>query len=109
MQNKAGHPRFYEIVEKMVEVHAAKNSDYATKEEPLSNLKSSQQFFNIPPHIGTAIRLSDKWCRFCELIKKDLSNSVKDESIKDTLMDMAVYSILEIILIEEYENLQKQV
>jgi hypothetical protein len=98
---KGGHPRFYELVELMESTHEKKNSDYATKADPLSNLRSSEQFFDIPPYIGVAIRLSDKWCRFCELIKKDFNNSVAGESVSDTLLDMANYALLEIILIEE--------
>jgi len=104
MKKGNGHPRFYELLEKIADTHNRKNSDYARKGEPLSNLKYSEKYFNIDGYLGTAVRMADKWERFCNLIKKDLKPSVKNESIKDTLEDLAVYSLLEIILIEEYER-----
>lgn len=98
-----GHPRFYELVEKIKDTHNRKNSDYAKQNDPLSNLKSSENYFNIPGYLGTAIRMADKWERFTNLLRKGEA-SVTEESIKDTLEDLAVYSLLEIILIEDYES-----
>ena len=100
-----GHPRFYELLTKIADTHSRKNADYAKKGDPLSNLRSSEKYFNVPGYIGTAIRLADKWERFTNLIRKGKEGpAVKTESIKDTLEDMAVYSLLEIILIEENEK-----
>lgn len=101
MKKLNGSPRFYELLEQMRDTHNRKNGDYATKENPLQNLLSSEKYFNVPAYLGTAIRLSDKWERFTNLIKKNFKAEVKNESIIDTLMDMAVYSLLEIILIEK--------
>lgn len=100
-----GSPRFYELLEKIALTHAKKNADYAKKGDPLSNLKSSEKYFLVPAYIGTAIRMADKWERFTNLIRKGKEGpAVKTESIKDTLEDLAVYSLLEIILIEESEK-----
>ena len=41
---------------------------------------------------AAAIRLSDKLNRFKSLIKSEAQ--VKDESIEDTLLDMAAYAIM---------------
>jgi hypothetical protein len=103
----SGHKRFYELLDKIAETHSRKNSDYSKKSDPLSNLKSSETYFEVPAWIGTAIRMSDKWERFTNLVKKRQRGegpAVKDESIKDTLEDLAVYCLLEVILIEESEN-----
>lgn len=99
-----GHPRFYEIIEQMKDLHDKKNANYADDKNPLSNLQECVKF-GVPAHLGTMVRMSDKWSRLTQLIqgKKDEVG----ESIKDTLMDMAVYCILEIILIEEKENQSK--
>lgn len=42
-----------------------------------------------------AIRLGDKYNRFCWLIKAEAQ--VKDESLRDTLMDMANYAIMAVM------------
>lgn len=99
VNRKYGHPRFYGLLEDMAELHSRKNHDYALETEPLSNLKASLAI-GIPAWKGCVIRLMDKWDRIknfarCETFK------VKDESLKDTLMDNAVYSLLAIILYEE--------
>ncbi len=93
-----GHPRFYELLQEMGELHSRKNHDYSG-DDPLSNLKSSVEI-GIPAWKGILIRLMDKWARLKTFAKKE-TLEVKDESIKDTLMDSAVYSLLCIIIHEE--------
>ena len=95
-----GHPRFYELIEKMKQIHSSKNQDYASSEDPLKNLRGCERI-GIPAHIGCFIRMQDKYSRLENLIGGLKEPQVKDESIPDTLMDLAVYSLLDIILIEE--------
>lgn len=47
------------------------------------------------------IRLGDKLNRFKQLSKNPDSQSVKDESIRDTLIDLANYAIMTIMEMEE--------
>jgi hypothetical protein len=106
---KQGHKRFYEILAELEELHSTKNSDYAEKSDPLSNLKMSEQI-DIPGYVGNFIRMGDKWSRLVQLMKKKQHGegpAVKNESMKDTLRDLAVYCILEMILLEEYEQKNK--
>lgn len=93
-----GHPRFYELLQEMGELHSRKNHDYSG-DDPLSNLKSSVEI-GIPAWKGILVRLMDKWARLKGFAKKGILE-VKDESIRDTLMDNAVYSLLCIIIYEE--------
>ncbi len=93
-----GHPQFYKLLQEMGELHSRKNHDYSG-DDPLSNLKSSVEI-GIPAWKGILIRLMDKWARLKTFAKKE-TLEVKDESIKDTLMDSAVYSLLCIIIYEE--------
>lgn len=101
---RKGHKRFYELLKVMEDLHDRKNSNYASDKDPLSNFKASEQF-GVPAHIGTMVRMSDKWSRLVQLMggKKDLVG----ESLKDTLMDLSVYCLLEIILLEEEEARQQ--
>lgn len=98
---KRGHPRFYELLKVMEDIHDRKNKNYSEDGNPLSNLKACEQF-GVPAHIGTMVRMSDKWSRLVQLMggKKDQVG----ESVKDTLLDLSIYCLLEYILVEEYEN-----
>lgn len=50
-----------------------------------------------------AVRLSDKFNRICNLINRgELKEN--DESLEDTLLDMAGYSILALKYLKEHEN-----
>ena len=50
-----------------------------------------------------AVRLSDKFNRICNLIKRgELKKN--DESLEDTLLDMAGYSILALKYLEEHDE-----
>ena len=94
-----GHPRFYEILEQMKELHSRKNHDYAGTSDPLKNLRACERL-ELKPFMGVMVRLQDKWSRLEEFVKSG-SLMVKNESVIDTLLDNAVYSVLAIILYEE--------
>lgn len=96
----AGHPRFYELLELMKETHDKKNSDYSDDEDPFSNFRECEKF-GIPAYKGALVRMSDKWSRIINLINKGGKHKVKDESITDTLIDLANYALITTILIEE--------
>jgi hypothetical protein len=95
----AGHPRFKEILGQLQKLHDAKNADYAGDGNPLGNLQMCEQG-GIPAWKGVIVRLTDKMARLLSFSRKE-QFQVKDESVIDTLQDMAVYSILGIILYEE--------
>ena len=99
ISNLGGHPKFYELLLKIAKLHAYKNSDYAGNDDPLSNLRGSERL-GIPAWKGVLVRIGDKFDRINNIAKKG-SISVKSESIKDTLEDMAVYSLLCHILYDE--------
>lgn len=50
-----------------------------------------------------AVRLSDKFNRICNLIKRG-EDKENDESLEDTLLDMAGYSILDLKYLEEHKD-----
>jgi len=53
--------------------------------------------FGIPAWKGTLVRMSDKWSRIVQLSQKAALN----ESLRDSLIDLSVYSLLCILLLEE--------
>ena len=96
-EKKSGHPMFNELLIKMGEIHDAKNSDYAGG-NPLGNFMEAEGF-NVNAFKGVLIRLSDKYIRIKSLsVLADMKGKVKDESIEDTLIDLANYALIAIII-----------
>ncbi len=90
--------RFNQIVNEMVELHDRKNRDYAGNDY-LSNFLMCERM-GILAWKGSLIRLSDKMSRLMNIARTG-EVSVSDETIIDTLTDLAVYAIVTRIL---YEN-----
>lgn len=100
-----GHPDFYKLLDQMADLHSRKNHDYAGESDPLKNLRACERL-NLKPFLGVLVRLQDKWSRLEEFVKSG-QLMVKDESVIDTLMDNAVYSLLGIILYQEQQEKEK--
>ena len=101
-----GHPKFYFILKKLAELHSKKNYQYATDSDPLSNFKSAGRMveklfkpnINIP--LATAlVYLSKQVDGVVNMVGEGKTNTV--ESLKDKLMDISIYAILCMILLEE--------
>ncbi len=97
-----GHPAFYKLLEQMADLHSRKNHDYAGTSDPLKNLRACDRL-DLKPFLGVLVRLQDKWSRLEEFVKSG-QLMVKNESVIDTLMDNAVYSLLAIILYQEQQE-----
>lgn len=95
MIKKYGVEDFNSIIEEMKEIHNNKNHDYAG-DDYLSNLTASNRM-GVPAWKAGLIRIQDKVSRLENFAKKD-SLKVKDESVEDTLKDLANYAILALIL-----------
>lgn len=77
---------FYEVANDVVEILCRKNHDYGD-----SFFEQYRRFGDI----STAIRLHDKLNRIEKLTNLDAK--VNDESIEDTLLDIAGYAILTLV------------
>lgn len=101
---------FEQLLEEIKDLHERKNDNYARAGDPLSNLKVCERFAcptcgtKIPAWLGVAIRLSDKWERFANLIGG--STDRVGEDVKETVRDQAIYSLLWILLRKEWEDQQ---
>lgn len=93
--------QFRILLEKMYEVQFAKGKDYAEDVDGLRNLRRRGVD-------GIVARLGDKLSRIENLIKPGKEASVLDESIDDTLIDFANYSLLLIILRKDLNNVSNQ-
>lgn len=97
--SRYGHPDFYRLLDELADIHSRKNRDYASTTDPLSNLRMSEKL-GIPAHQGAFIRMGDKFARLEQLLSGKEAH-VKEESVEDTFKDLAVYSLLALILYRE--------
>jgi Nucleotide modification associated domain 1 len=82
--------------DKMIDVTKKKNSDYTGgSDDPFANFEQVGHFVQLPQIvvIGFFTRMSDKFSRIGSFITKG-SLLVADESVEDTLIDLANYCIL---------------
>ena len=94
------NPAFGLLLDEIKALHDSKNHDYADEADPLSNLRRSEAF-GIPAWKGVLVRLSDKWSRLEQLAN---GKAPKHESLRDSLIDNAVYSLLAVILLDEQQK-----
>ena len=78
-----------------------KNADYAD-ENPFKNFDNVETTCNISSEKGILVRMSDKMTRIGNLLDKE--SSVVEESIEDTLLDLANYSYILLARINERKN-----
>lgn len=84
---------FKDILNNMNEVYERKNADYGD---------SFSKTFDEFGLTSSAVRMNDKMERFKKLIKQDAQ--VQDESIKDTLLDLANYAVLTLMEMSKHET-----
>lgn len=96
-QPKPGHPEFLKLLDEMRELHCRKAADYGRGADPFANVRASAEF-GIPAWVGVMIRAGDKLHR----IKSFVANgSLKNESVEDSLKDLAAYSLIALVLLRE--------
>ena len=89
---------FVRLLAEMQRLHESKSADYGSEEDPLANVRSGADFVNIEPWRGCMVRIADKVQRlrtFCR------TGRLVHEGVRDTLMDLAAYSLLAIVLFDE--------
>lgn len=97
--------RLHELYARNVEISAAKNADYANDHDPFQNFRVCEAL-GIPAEVGLIVRMSDKLMRTANLISREAK--VKDESILDTLSDLANYAMILRMFIEQKDERSKR-
>lgn len=88
--------KFMDITDSMAKTYAAKNHDYGNSFEQSCNK------FGI---IASVVRLGDKMNRIESLVAEKAE--VKDESIKDTLLDLASYCVMTLMWLNKTNKEEK--
>lgn len=86
--------KFREVAEQICNLYEKKNAVYGD---------SYSKTYDLLGVISAATRISDKYNRLCNIVKNpDIDNL--GESLEDTLMDLAAYSIMTIVKLKENEQ-----
>ena len=89
---------YFDLLDQMKALHASKSRDYGSAEDPLANIRNGAQFVGIKAWQGAMVRLSDKVTRLATFNR---TGSLHHEGVEDTLLDLASYSLLALLLYRE--------
>jgi len=90
-------PTFDSVLTELKAMHDRKGKDYGSGEDDMANLLESKKY-GIPPWVGAMLRGNDKVARIQTFVKK---GQLMNESVEDSLIDLAVYAILALCLFRE--------
>lgn len=88
-----------EVINELNDIYSKKNKDYGN---------SFDKMFEEFGSVSVAIRIADKSNRLNNLVKKDYNPAVIDESIEDTLKDLANYAIMSLTYLKINKKLKEQ-
>lgn len=92
LSNTSAH-QFKDIVKGMIETYVRKNHDYG------NSFDKSLDKFGL---VASVVRIGDKMNRIESLVQKKAM--VQDESIRDTLLDMANYAIMTVMWLDNQKK-----
>lgn len=93
----AGDPRFTRVMRHLIELHDTKQADYGRTGDPFANVRASTDF-GIPGWVGAMVRANDKMRRIQSAAQ---GSTMRNESVADSLLDMAVYCAIAFVLLGE--------
>ena len=98
---RSGKTEFQKVIDEITALHDKKQADYGRGEQgdPFANVRASEDF-GIDGWVGATVRANDKMRRLQKAARQG-PDSLKNESVEDSLMDMAVYSIIALCLFRE--------
>lgn len=93
----AGDERFHELLKELGELHDRKQEDYGREEDPFANVRGASEW-GVSPWVGAMVRAQDKVRR---LQKYARTGTLTNEGVRDSFMDLAIYSLIGLRLWEE--------
>jgi hypothetical protein len=94
------HPlseRFHELLDECGGLHDDKQADYGRDNDPFANVRASEAW-GMPAWVGAMVRATDKVRRLQTFARK---GELRNESVIDAFMDLAVYALIARVLYEE--------
>jgi len=93
---------------RMTDITRKKNHDYTGgSDDPFANFKGVEAVGVCSTEVGFLTRMHDKYARVNSFVKKGVL-LVEDESVQDTLLDLANYCILMAGFIKSKRNEKKR-
>lgn len=96
----AGDARFHALLKEIGELHDKKQQDYGRDDDPFANVRASADW-GVPAWVGALIRGTDKVKR---LQKAARGGTLANEGVEDSMMDLAVYALIALILYREGQD-----
>jgi len=93
---------FVGVLKKMATIHAAKNTDYG------NSFELAAKMLGRPVVEVLLSRMADKLARACNLVQRNGEAAVKDESLSDTLVDLANYAVLAVVALGKNNQEDKE-
>ena len=93
LKNGLDSEKFENITKEMLELYKNKNSDYG------SSVNDTYKKYGMVSYL---VRMEDKLNRARTLVQKQTQN-VQDEKLRDTLIDLANYTILAVMELDKKE------
>jgi hypothetical protein len=78
---------FIDETQEMLNLTTRKNHDYGGDTDPFKNFRDFGE-------LGILVRMSDKFARIRTALQERRDLKVSDETIEDTIRDLAVYTII---------------
>ena len=92
-----GNAEYLKLLDDMRDLHISKSADYGKATDTWANFRNSAKL-GVEPWVGAMIRAEDKLVRIESLIQ---NGSLKNESVEDSLMDLAAYALIALVLRRE--------
>jgi len=91
---------YFDLLDTLRQLHISKSLGYGCPDgtDPLLNIRRGAEFVGIKAWQGAMVRLSDKVTRLSVFNK---TGNLPHESVDDTLLDLASYSLLALLLYRE--------
>lgn len=98
-----GDPRFHALLTQIGELHDKKQEDYGSDTDPFANVRGSLDW-GVEPWVGALLRAGDKVHRLQEFANR---GTLANESAEDSMMDIAVYALIALVLYREASDPSK--
>ncbi len=95
---REGSKTFIDVLDEIKQMHLLKTKDYGSAEDALKNIRDGADVVNIESWKACLIRMADKMTRlrnFCH------NGKVEFDGLEDTLLDLAAYSVIALVLLRE--------
>lgn len=100
----SGDP-FINITTEMNALHVRKGKDYGSKEDPFANIRHTSDSMNLPHYQAAFAHIFNKTFRLRSFIH---NGNLTNEGVEDTLLDLANYSVIALIMYREYAMASKK-